>query len=236
MKNVLLLLSVLIIGGVMYYIGIFNNLNNTEKPVNKKEIKTSINGFVCNLSNSEFKKSSGIEMNQETKNKYLINIKNINEMEDNYEKYFNLGMQYRNLDDLETACSMFLKSIKYDEHYLTYSALGTIYQEREDFTQAEKAWLKALEKNSQDVNTYKKLGSLYFSVFKKAPHEMYEYYGDAILKTDGNIELSKHYAEYLEEINDLENAIIIWNGIAEKEGESNYIKEKIEVIQEKMKN
>ena len=155
-------------------------------------------------------------------------------MEDGYEKYFNLALNYRNLDDLDNACLYVLKSISFNEKYLAYSMLGTIYEEREDYLQSEKAFLRALSLNNQHINTYKKLGSLYYIKMRKYPDAMYKYYVDAIKITNYNLELTKHYASYLERINDIEYAINVWNGILGEEGESEVINNKILELEKKL--
>jgi len=63
---------------------------------------------------------------------------------------------------------------------------------------------------------------------------MYKYYVDAIKITNYNLELTKHYASYLERINDIEYAINVWNGILGEEGESEVINNKILELEKKL--
>ncbi|MBT4349910.1 hypothetical protein HOD19_04020 [bacterium] len=223
-KKVIILISIIsiVVIGIIFCL-IFNKKNNY-----------NVNGFTCHIGHEEYKTSIGVIIDNETVQEYNKIIEELEELEDGYEKYFNLALNYRNLDDLDNACLYVLKSISFNEKYLAYSMLGTIYEEREDYLQSEKAFLRALSLNNQHINTYKKLGSLYYIKMRKYPDAMYKYYVDAIKITNYNLELTKHYASYLERINDIEYAINVWNGILGEEGESEVINNKILELEKKL--
>jgi len=233
-KKIILSVAVLIIiSGAVYFA--FNNQNENPQIINNSQSDNQ--EFVCNQNNNQFRKSTGLIISDELKEKYNNQIKEIiNSEEENSEKYFNLAMLYRNIDDLEKSCEMFVKSVELNENnFLALSGLGTVFQEMQDYKQAEKAFKKAIEINPKHINTYSKIAFLYKANPNKTKEEIIEFYEDAILKTSGDVNLAREYASYLEEVKEYKKAIEIWEALIEREGDATgEIQNRIDELRQKI--
>jgi len=219
---IFVIIFALILGGVFY---IFLTNRTGEQ----------VQGLVC-YKGSKFRKSTGIVITDELKDKYRSQIKELSQNTDSAENFFNLGMVYRNLDELNKSCEMFLKSIELDANaFLAFSALGTVYQEIQDYQQAEQAFKKTIELNSEDANTYAKLIFLYRANLNKTKEEIIDFYEKAVVATAGEVNLARNYASYLEEVKEYQKAIEIWEALIERgSGDPEIISKKIEELKSKL--
>ncbi len=226
--GIILIFAIVVVGAFYVY-----NKQNDKKPDNSNN-QNNNQEFICD--NNQFKKSTGLIISEELKEKYNNQIKDLlNNEDENGEKYFNAAMLYRNIDDLENSCKMFVKSVELDpDNFLAFSALGTAYQEMQDYARAEKAFQKALEINPKHINTYSKLAFLYKLDAEKTKEEIIAFYEDAVIKTAGDVNLAREYASYLEEVKEYKKAVEIWEALVEREGDvSGEIKTRIEELKAK---
>lgn len=231
-RKIILSVIVLIIAVVVYLV--LNNQNKEAEPIVNNRNNQE---FVCNQNSDQFKKSTGLIISDELKEKYNDQIKELlNSGEENSEKYFNLAILYRNIDDLEKSCEMFIKSVKLNENnFLAFSGLGTVFQEMQDYEQAERAFKKTIEINSKHINTYNKIAFLYRANLNKTKEEIIKFYEDAIIETSGDVNLAREYVSYLEEVKEYEKAIEIWKALAEREsGGADEIQDRINELRRKI--
>lgn len=224
MKKLIIFATIfaLILGGI-FYIFLINRAGE------------QVQGFVC-YKGSTYRKSTGLVISKETREKYKGQIKELSQNPNSAEDFFNLGMVYRNIDELDKSCEMFLKSIKLDANvFLAFSALGTVYQERQDYKQSEQAFKKAIELNPEDANTYAKLAFLYRANLNKTKEEIIDFYEKSVITTSGNVNLARDYVSYLEEVKEYQKAIEIWEALIERgSGDPEIIRKKIEELKSKL--
>jgi len=135
-----------------------------------------------------------------------------------YEEYLQQGIQYESTNELDKAIAAYQKAAQANpESYVPYSNIGSIYERNKEFIKAEEAFKTALSIDPQSISVYRKLYDLYRYDFKKLPPEMMLFFSDALEKTNNDIDLTKLYAFYLENINDWESALIIWKAFLQTE-------------------
>jgi cytochrome c-type biogenesis protein CcmH/NrfG len=119
--------------------------------------------------------------------------------------------------------------------YVPYSDIGSAYFAMKKLPEAEKAFLKAIELEPNNVSVYTKLYDLYYHGLRRYPHEMNAFFADALKNTNNDINIVKLYAFYLEEINDPESALPIWQSLLNLEPNNAAYKAKVETLQKKIK-
>ena len=138
--------------------------------------------------------------------------------ESSYEEYLQQGIQYESTNELDKAIDAYQKAAQAKpEAYIPYSNLGSIYERNKEFLKAEEAFKTALSIDPQSISVYRKLYELYRYDLKKPSHEMTPFFSDAFEKTNNDIDLMKLYAFYLEDVNDLESALIVWKAFLQAE-------------------
>ncbi len=153
-----------------------------------------------------------------------------------YDEHLQLGIKYESLGQLSDAIASYRKASAISpKDYVPYSNIGSAYYGIKKFAEAETAFLKAIDITPNNVSVYTKLYDLYFHGLKRYPHEMNAFFTDAMKNTNNDINIVKLYALYLEEINDLESALPIWEGLLKVEPDNALYKAKIETLQKKIK-
>ena len=118
---------------------------------------------------------------------------------------------------------------------MPYSNIGSAYVSLKQYSEAETAFLKAIELTLNNVSVYTKLYDLYYHGLRRYPHQMNAFFEDAMKNTNNDINIVKLYAFYLEEINDPESALPIWQSLLKFEPDNASYKTKIEALQKKIK-
>jgi tetratricopeptide (TPR) repeat protein len=228
-KLILSLLPILLAGAIAGGFWFYKNKHKNQNTATVADT-ASINNYDCRENNDNFKKSTNLVISKELKEKYENQIKDaLKDKQEDDQYYMNLGILYRSVDDLKNSCLMFNQARSLNgNNFVVISALGTVFEEMGDYDQAEVAFLETLKVNSEDDNTYVKLGMLYRSgKIKKTVLEIRTFYADGIKKTKGRGVLPREYATYLEEIKEYATAKSLWEAIL-KQGGSDSNKEIIQ--------
>lgn len=152
-----------------------------------------------------------------------------------YDEYLQQGINYETKGELTNAIDSYKKAAEISpQNYVPYSNIGSAYYTLKQFPEAENAFLKAIELQPNNVNVYTKLYDLYFHGLKRYPHQMNAFFTDAMKNTNNDINIVKLYASYLEEINDPESALPIWQSLLQVEPDNSLYKAKIEALQKKI--
>lgn len=153
-----------------------------------------------------------------------------------YDEYLQLGINYETKGELSNAIDSYKKAAELSpKDYVPYSNIGSAYYSLKKFPEAETAFLKAIELTPNNVSVYTKLYDLYYHGLRRYPHQMNAFFEDAMKDTNNNINIVKLYALYLEEINDPESALPIWQSLLQVEPDNASYKAKIEALQKKIK-
>jgi len=154
-----------------------------------------------------------------------------------YEEYLQQGIQYESANELDKAIAAYQKAAQAKpDSYVSYSNLGSIYEHNKEFSKAEEAFKRALSIDPQSVSVYRKLYELYRYDLQKPRHEMMPFFSDAFEKTNNDIDLMKLYAFYLEDVNDLESALIVWKAFLQTEPDNEIYAAKVKSLEEKIAN
>ena len=152
-----------------------------------------------------------------------------------YDEYLQMGINFETKGELNNAIEAYKKAAKLSpKEYVPYSNIGSAYFSLKQFPEAETAFLKAIELTPNNVSVYTKLYDLYYHGLKRYPHEMEAFFRDAMKDTDNDINIVKLYASYLEEINDPESALPIWQSLLQVEPDNTAYKVKVEALQKKI--
>lgn len=153
-----------------------------------------------------------------------------------YDEYLQMGISYETKGELINAIEAYQKASEISpKDYVPYSNIGSAYYSLKQFPEAETAFLKAIELTSNNVSVYTKLYDLYFHGLRRYPHQMNAFFEDAMKNTNNDINIVKLYAFYLEEINDPESALPIWQSLLQVEPDNASYKAKIEALQKRIK-
>mgnify|MGYP001567434996 CR=1 FL=1 len=152
-----------------------------------------------------------------------------------YDEYLQMGINYETKGELNNAIEAYKKAAKLSpKEYVPYSNIGSAYFSLKQFPEAETAFLKAIELTPNNVSVYTKLYDLYYHGLRRYPHQMNAFFEDAMRDTNNDINIVKLYASYLEEINDPESALPIWQSLLQVEPDNASYKAKIKALQKKI--
>lgn len=152
-----------------------------------------------------------------------------------YEEYLQQGINYESTSELDKAIGAYKKAAEVlPTAYVPYSNLGSIYEHNKEFSKAEEAFKTALSIDPQSVSVYRKLYELYRYDLKQNSQEITLFFKDALKQTNNSIDLTKLYASYLEDINNLESALIVWKAFLQAEPNNEIYAAKIKSLEEKI--
>jgi len=152
-----------------------------------------------------------------------------------YTEYLQQGMKYEQAGELDKAIDSYKNASKAaPKEYVPYSNLGTVYKNQKDFVKAEASFRKALEINPKALSVYNKLYELYRYDLRKHPDFLMPFFVAAVKATDNNIDMVKLYAFYLEDINDPQSALPIWQAFLKAEPNNEVYKAKIKSLEAKI--
>lgn len=153
-----------------------------------------------------------------------------------YSHYLQKGVNYHGKEQHDLAIAAFKKALEFQPNsFVPTLNIGTSYGKKGDFKMAEEYFKKAAVLEPAEFVIYYKLFELYFYDLKKNPGEMDLFFKDAIAKTNNNINVFKVYGRYLEEINDPENALVIWKEILKLDPQNKLYQDKVKELEQKLK-
>src|SRR3989344_4108988 len=145
------------------------------------------------------------------------------------DQYLQQGIEYEKKGELYKAIDSYKKASEVSpKEYVPYSNAGSAYYSMQKFAEAEDHFLKALELQPNNVSVYTKLYDLYYYGLNRNKEQMNAFFKDALENTNNDINIVKLYALYLEEINDPESALPIWQSLLKFEPDNASYKAKIE--------
>ena len=152
-----------------------------------------------------------------------------------YDEYLQQGINYETKGQLLNAINSYKKASEiYPKEYVPYSNAGSAYYSLGNFIEAEKHFLQALKLSPDSVSVYTKLYEVYFYGMKRDEEQMKAFFVDALKNTNNSINIVKLYASYLEQINEFESALAIWQSLLKFEPDNTAYKSKIEALREKV--
>ncbi len=153
----------------------------------------------------------------------------------NFDENIQKGINYSSKGDSASAIESYKAASEVSpSDYVPYSNLGSIYFSQKKFPEAETAFLKALELKKNNVSVYTKLYEVYAYGMKKDFQQMNTFFTKAMKDTENDVNMIKLYASYLEEMNKLELALPIWQGLLKVEPDNVLYKAKIETLHNKI--
>lgn len=153
-----------------------------------------------------------------------------------YSYYLQKGVDYHGQEQHDLAIQAFKKALQFEPNsFVPTLNIGTSYGKKGNFKMAEEYFKKAAVLEPAEFVIYYKLFELYFYDLRKNPGEMEPFFKDAIVKTNNNINVFKIYGRYLEEINDPENALIIWKEILKLDPQNQLYLGHIKELEQKSK-
>jgi tetratricopeptide (TPR) repeat protein len=215
MKNLVILVVVLVLvaGGIYYY------KKSREK-----------------IPNSPFEEYPQGEVdNSSTPTSELVTPQEGNQEKLTYDQYLQQGINYETKGELLKAISSYRKASELaPKEYVPYSNAGSAYYSMQKYTEAEDHFLQALELVPNNVSVYTKLYEVYFYGLKRNPEQMTTFFQDAMKNTNNSVNIVTLYASYLEQINDPESALPIWQSLLQVEPDNAAYKAKVEALQKKI--
>jgi tetratricopeptide (TPR) repeat protein len=165
--------------------------------VRRAEIASEINGIKLKI--GQFDKSTGTD-------------------KDLFEMYGKLGMAQYSLGRLADAEETFKKMLDIvPNHIGAMNTLFSIYRDELDFINAEKTIKIVISLYSTDWNIWRSYLDLERFQFMLSPDELDKLMRQALEKTGFDVNILSYYAKYLEEIGNIDGAIIYWNMAKGKE-------------------
>lgn len=120
------------------------------------------------------------------------------------------------------------------KNYLSFKGLGDCLSQLHKFTEAEKAYLKTLENNPYEYNTYLALAEIYRYHIKDNREKIVKFYEDGIKNLGENrLGLIQAYASQLEEWGEYKKSLEQWKIVSEEFPDNQPIKDKIKELEKK---
>lgn len=153
-----------------------------------------------------------------------------------YDQYLQRGIKYETDGNQNSAIGAYKKAAEISpKEYVPYSNAGSVYYGMGKYSEAEDHFLKALELSPDSVSVYTKLYEVYFYGMKRSPEQMKAFFKDGMENTNNDINIVRLYASYLEQINDPQSALSIWQSLLNFEPENMPYRAKVEALQKKIK-
>lgn len=122
------------------------------------------------------------------------------------------------------------------KNFLSFKGLGDSLSQIHRFAEAEESYLKTLENNSYEYNTYMALAEIYRYHLKDDKVKITKFYEDGIKNLGENrFGLIQSYASQLEEWGEYNKALAEWKIVSEEFPDNSPIKDKIKEIENKLK-
>lgn len=201
--------------------------------------KTELSDY---FSNEEIINRVDLEIPDDVRKRFEDSLLSYQELQSNennaYQGYMGEATTYMQLGDYQTALEKLKAMVElYPDDELVYMNLGDLYIRMKQYLEAARAMHTAIEKKPEEVLPHLRLAELY-EKYSKEPLRAEKIYQQALVDTNGHIEIRKAQAVFLENIKkDYRAAIAVWMQLLEGQTDEkliNSINEKISEIEKKI--
>lgn len=239
---VIIIVLLLVGGWYIYNLNYSSNSHNNQN--NSADMVDEYENLSQYFSNEDIIEKVDKNLTPDEVKRYQQDLKDSQEIQKDennaYQGFMGEALAYMHLGDYKTSLAK-LKAMekKYPNDELVSMNLGDLYIKMHQYLLAARAMHAAVDKKPSEVLTHLRLAELY-EKYAKDPLLAEGIYKKALIDTNGNEEIKKAYAVFLENIKkDYSAAIAIWSDLLSREKDTKLqsaIKEKISELEKKQKN